>query len=35
VLGDSSRVTVASDGPLPEDAVSTALDEADGYRIGG
>jgi copper chaperone CopZ len=28
-----SRVTVASDGPLPEHAVSEALDEAGGYLI--
>jgi copper chaperone len=31
--GSSSRVTVTSDRPLPEDAISTALDEAGGYRI--
>jgi copper chaperone CopZ len=28
-----TRVTVASDGPLPEQAVSEALDEAGGYLI--
>ena len=33
VPGGSSRVTVASEGPLPEDAVSAALDEAGGYQI--
>jgi len=33
VPGGSSHVTVASDGPLPEDAVSAALDEAGGYQI--
>jgi copper chaperone len=33
VPGGSSRVTVTSDGPLPEGAVSAALDEAGGYRI--
>jgi copper chaperone len=33
VPGGGSRVTVASDGPLPEDAVSAALDEAGGYQI--
>ena len=31
--GGGSRVTVASDSPLPEDAVSAALDEAGGYQI--
>ncbi|MGH3248809.1 MAG: heavy-metal-associated domain-containing protein [Trebonia sp.] len=34
VPGGNSSVTVASDVPLPEDAVSAALDEAGGYRIG-
>jgi copper chaperone CopZ len=34
VPGGSSSVTVASDVPLPEDAVSAALNEAGGYRIG-
>ncbi len=29
----SSQVTVASDGPLPEEAVIAALDEAGGYRL--
>jgi copper chaperone len=33
VPGGGSRVTVASDSPLPEDAVSAALDEAGGYQI--
>jgi copper chaperone len=28
-----SRVTVTSDGPLPEPAVSAALDEAGGYLL--
>ena len=31
--GGGSRVTVASDSPLPQDAVSAALDEAGGYQI--
>jgi copper chaperone len=35
VPGGSSRVTVASAGPLPLDAVAAALDEAGGYQIGG
>jgi copper chaperone len=34
VPGGSSAVTIASDVPLPEDAVSAALDEAGGYQIG-
>ena len=29
----SSRVTVASAGPLPVDAVAAALDEAGGYQM--
>jgi copper chaperone len=33
VPGGSSRVTVASGSPLPEDAVSAALEEAGGYQI--
>jgi copper chaperone len=33
VPGGSSRVTVASDGPLPQGAVGAALDEAGGYQI--
>jgi copper chaperone CopZ len=33
VPGGSSSVTVASDRPLPEDAVSAALDEAGGYQL--
>ncbi|HTZ27245.1 MAG TPA: heavy-metal-associated domain-containing protein [Streptosporangiaceae bacterium] len=33
VPGGSSRITVASDSPLPDDAVSAALDEAGGYQI--
>jgi copper chaperone len=33
VPGGNSRVTVASDRPLPEEAVSAALDEAGGYQI--
>jgi copper chaperone len=32
--GGSSRVTVASDVPLAEAAVSAALDDAGGYLIG-
>ena len=31
----NSRVTVASAGPLPVDAVAAALDEAGGYQISG
>ena len=34
VPGGSSSVTVASDVPLPEAAVSAALTEAGRYRIG-
>jgi copper chaperone len=30
-----SQVTVTSDQPLPEEAVSAALDEAGGYQIAG
>jgi copper chaperone len=30
-----SRVTVTSDAPLPEDAISKALAEAGGYQITG
>jgi len=33
IPGGSSQVTVASDKPLPEDAVTAALDEAGGYQI--
>jgi copper chaperone len=33
VPGGSSKVTVASTGPLPADAVSAALDEAGGYQV--
>lgn len=32
--GGSSRVSIASDAPLPPAAVSAALDEAGGYRAG-
>jgi len=35
VPSGSSRVTIASAGPLAEDAVSAALDEAGGYQISG
>jgi copper chaperone CopZ len=35
VPGGSSQVTVASDEPLPGEAVIAALDEAGGYQIGG
>lgn len=35
VAGGNSRVTVASDRPLPEKAVIAALDEAGGYQISG
>jgi copper chaperone len=31
----SSQVTIASDQPLPEEAVIAALDEAGGYQITG
>jgi copper chaperone CopZ len=34
VPGGQSRVTVDSDAPLPDRAVTAALDEAGGYRIG-
>ena len=34
VPGGSSAVMVASDAPLPPDAVSAALDEAGGYHLG-
>jgi copper chaperone len=30
----TSLLTVTSDGPLAEDAVRAALDEAGGYRLG-
>jgi copper chaperone len=33
VPGGSSTVTIASDVPLPKDAVGAALDEAGGYQI--
>jgi copper chaperone CopZ len=33
VPGGPSRVTVTSDTPLPEQAVSAALDEAGDYRL--
>jgi copper chaperone len=33
VPGGSSGVTVASDRPLPAEAVNAALDEAGGYQI--
>jgi copper chaperone CopZ len=33
VTGGQSRVTVESDAPLPEQAVTAALDEAGGYRL--
>lgn len=33
VPGGSSRVTVTSESRLPDDAVTTALDEAGGYQI--
>jgi copper chaperone len=33
VPGGSSRVTVTSGGPLPEPAVTAALDEAGGYLL--
>jgi copper chaperone CopZ len=35
VPGGESRVLVASDQPLPIEAVSAALDEAGGYQIAG
>jgi copper chaperone len=31
--GGESKVTVTSDAPLPEEAVSAALDEAGDYRL--
>lgn len=31
--GGQSRVTVASEAPLPEQAVTAALDEAGSYRL--
>lgn len=34
VPGGRSSVTIASDAPLSPAAVSTALDEAGGYRVG-
>jgi copper chaperone len=33
VPGGASLVTVSSDAPLPEEAVSAALDEAGEYRL--
>ena len=33
VPGGISRVTVASEGPLPDDTVDEALDEAGGYQV--
>jgi copper chaperone len=33
VPGGVSRVTIASDRPLPADAISGALDEAGGYQV--
>jgi copper chaperone len=35
VASGISQVTVASDRPLSEEAVSAALDEAGGYQISG
>jgi copper chaperone len=35
VAGGSSRVTVASDRPLAQDAVTAALEEAGGYHLSG
>ena len=35
VAGGSSRVTVASDRPLPGETVIAALDEAGGYQLSG
>lgn len=35
VPGGESRVTVTSEVPLPEQAVSAALDEAGAYRLAG
>jgi copper chaperone CopZ len=35
VPGGESAVTVTSDGPLPVDAVTAALDEAGDYRLAG
>jgi hypothetical protein len=33
VPGGNSRVTVASQTRLPDEAITTALDEAGGYQI--
>ena len=33
VPGGASHVTVASDGQLPREAVTVALDEAGGYQL--
>jgi copper chaperone len=33
VPGGESKVTVTGDAPLPEEAVSAALDEAGDYRL--
>jgi len=33
IPGGRSRVTVSSESQLPDDAVTTALDEAGGYQI--
>jgi len=35
VADGDSQVTVASDRPLPEEAVLAALDEAGGYQLSG
>jgi copper chaperone len=35
VPGGVSTVTVASDRPLPADAISGALDDAGGYQVVG
>jgi copper chaperone len=35
VPGGRSAVTVTSEGPLPEEAVAAALDEAGDYRLAG
>jgi len=35
VPGGASAVTVTSDGPLREDTVGAALDEAGDYRLAG
>jgi copper chaperone len=35
VPGGESAVTITSDGPIPTEAVATALDEAGAYNLSG